>query len=99
MVRKLLFFIIVLATACGILLLAPPNNSVIIWIGITFAALSVAACVGLFAPYRYQVYLGAGTLFCLYLQWQRIMSFELVGYALLGIIMSEAIYQVLRTMW
>ncbi|MCR4326369.1 MAG: hypothetical protein NUV52_01800 [Candidatus Roizmanbacteria bacterium] len=99
MVRKLLFFSLVLSVTSGILLLAPPHNPVIIWIGISFVALSVAAFVGLFAPYRYQVYLGAGTLFCLYLQWQRIMSFELVGYALLGILISEVIYQVLRKLW
>lgn len=99
MVRKLLFFSVSLAVTGGILLLAPPDNPIIIWVGISFMALTVAALVGLFAPYRYQVYLGAATLFCLYLQWQRIMSFELVGYALLGVLISEVIYQVLRKLW
>ncbi len=99
MVRKLLFFITVAAATAGVLWFTPPSNSIIIWTGIVLVALSVSAGIGLFAPYRYQIYTGAGTLFCLYLQWQHIMSFELVGYALLGIIMSEVIYQVLRTMW
>lgn len=99
MVRKLLFFIFVLAITGGILLWASPNNPIIIWTGISFVSISVAAFVGLIVPYRYQIYAGAGTGFCLYLQWQRIMSFELLGYALLGILISEGIFLVLRRLW